>query len=69
MDRAEAPRLTVNVTQAQIARKAVVEASSGPAAEAIRSLWIQTQTYLHRSAPAAAGGFVQLAGQQQESTR
>ena len=57
------------VTQAQIARKAVVEASSGPAAEAIRDLWTQTQTYLHRSAPAAAGGFVQLAGQQQESTR
>jgi MinD superfamily P-loop ATPase len=56
------------VTQAQISRKAVVEASQGPAAEAIRNLWTQTQTYLHRSAPAAAGGFVQLAGQQQEST-
>lgn len=57
------------VTQAQIARKAVVEASSGPAADAIRDLWTQTQTYLHRSSPAAAGGFVQLTGQQQESTR
>ncbi len=49
------------VTQAQIARKTVVEASSGPAADAIRDLWTQTQTYLHRSSPAAAGGFVQLA--------
>ncbi len=55
------------VTQAQIARKSVVEASKGPAAQAIRDLWIKTQRYLHQSAPAAAGGFVQLAGQQQES--
>lgn len=57
-----------SVTQAQIARKSVVEASKGPAARAICDLWTQTQTYLHRSAPAAAGGLVQLAGQQQEST-
>lgn len=56
------------VTQAQIARKAVVEASESPASDAIRDLWTQTHSYLYRSAPAAAGGFVQLAGQQQEST-
>jgi MinD superfamily P-loop ATPase len=57
------------VTQAQIARKTVVEASTGPAAEAIRGLWVQTQMHLQRGAPAAAGGLVQLAGQQQESAR
>ena len=52
------------VTQAQIARKTVVEASDGPAARAIRGLWTETQKYLDRSAPAGAGGLVQLAGQQ-----
>ncbi|NLF72576.1 MAG: 4Fe-4S binding protein [Candidatus Anammoximicrobium sp.] len=50
------------VTQAQIARKTVVEASSGPAAQAIRSLWVETQKQLDRSAPASVGGLVQLAG-------
>ncbi len=54
------------VTQAQIAHKTVVEASDGPAARAIRNLWIETQKYLHRSAPAAAGGLVQVAAQQLE---
>ncbi len=50
------------VTQAQIARKTVVEASSGPAAQAIRSLWVETQKQLDRSAPASVGGLIQLAG-------
>ncbi len=53
------------VTEAQIARKTVVEASDGPAARAIRGLWTETRKYLDRSAPAAAGGLVPLAGQQQ----
>lgn len=43
------------VTQAQIARQTVVEASDGPAAQAIRSLWVQTQSRLDRSLPAASG--------------
>ena len=55
------------VTQAQIARKTVVEASDGPAAQAIRSLWIETRKRLHLSPPAAVGGLVQLVGQNQES--
>jgi MinD superfamily P-loop ATPase len=54
------------VTQAQIARKTVVEASDGPAARAIRSLWVEVQNRLQRSAAAAVGGLLQLAGQEQE---
>ncbi len=50
------------VTQTQIARKTVVEASSGPAAKAIRNLWMEVQKHLDRSAPAAVGGLVQLSG-------
>jgi len=50
------------VTQTQIARKTGVEASSGPAAKAIRNLWMEVQKHLDRSAPAAAGGLVQLSG-------
>jgi MinD superfamily P-loop ATPase len=46
------------VTQAQIARKTVVEASTGPAAQALRSLWVATQRRLHLGAPAAAGDLV-----------
>ena len=49
------------VTRAQIARKTVVEASDGPAAQAIRSLWAKTQERLHLSLPAAVGGLAQLA--------
>jgi len=52
------------VTRAQIARKTVVEASDGPAAQAIRSLWAKTQERLHLSLPAAVGGLVQLAAQE-----
>jgi len=54
------------VTRAQIARKTVVEASDGPAAQAIRSLWARTHERLHLSLPAAVGGLVQLASQEQE---
>jgi MinD superfamily P-loop ATPase len=52
------------VTRAQIARKTVVDASDGPAAQAIRSLWAKTQERLPLSLPAAVGGLVQLATQQ-----
>ncbi len=52
------------VTEAQIARKSVVEASDGPAAQAIRALWTETKTYLDRSTPAVVGGLVELAGQE-----
>jgi len=50
------------VTRAQIARKTVVEASDGPAAQAIRALWVLVEKQLQQSAPAAVGGLVQLAG-------
>ncbi len=52
------------VTRAQIARQTVVEASDGPAAQAIRSLWAETHARLRLSLPAAVGGLVQLAGQE-----
>ena len=55
------------VTEAQIARTTVVEASNGPAAQAIRALWDETRTYLDRSAPAAVGGLVKLAGQESKT--
>ena len=55
------------VTEAQIARTTVVEASNGPAAQAIRALWDETRTYLDRSAPAAVGGLVKLAGQESKA--
>ena len=50
------------VTQAQIARKTVVEASDGPAAQAIRSLWTKTQERLRLCTVATVGGLVQLNG-------
>ncbi len=53
------------VTEAQIARKTVVEASDGPAAWAIRVLWDETETHLNQSTPAAVGGLVELAGGRQ----
>lgn len=55
------------VTQAQIARKTVVEASDGPAAGAIRRLWIEVEKRLNHSAVAVVGSLAQLAGQNQES--
>jgi MinD superfamily P-loop ATPase len=42
------------VTQAQIARQTVVEASDGPAAQAIRSLWKETETRLLHAGSANA---------------
>ncbi len=50
------------VTEAQIARKSVVEASDGAAARAMRALWDETRTRLGQSAPAAVGGLVELTG-------
>jgi len=46
------------VTQSQIARRAVVESSDGPASRAIRNLWGRVQEQLHSSNPAAAGNLV-----------
>ncbi len=51
------------VTQAQIAGQTVVEASDGPAAQAIRGLWVETQKRLGVSAPVATGGLVQIGTQ------
>ncbi len=53
------------VTEAQIGRKSVVEASGGPAARAIRALWDETKAHLEQIAPAAVGGLVELAGLKQ----
>lgn len=49
-----------DVTRAQIARKALVEMSSGPAAQAIRSVWEQTHTRLSSAASSVASGLVQI---------
>ncbi|MGQ9574828.1 MAG: ATP-binding protein [Thermoguttaceae bacterium] len=49
------------VTRAQIARRAVVEASAGPAVEAIRAVWAELQPRLRAAAPRAAAGWVTLA--------
>jgi MinD superfamily P-loop ATPase len=48
------------VTQAQIARKSVVEVSAGPAATAIRSLWNTVNTQLRNSSATTISGLVQL---------
>lgn len=49
------------VTGAQIARRTVIEASDGPAAKAICSVWEEVQHRLQTSVPAGSGGLVQLA--------
>ncbi len=49
------------VTRAQIARKTVIEASDGPAAQAIRVLWTKTLECLDRRPSSAVGGLVPLA--------
>ena len=49
------------VTGAQIARRTVIEASDGPAAEAICTVWEEVQHRLQASVPAGSGGLVQLA--------
>jgi MinD superfamily P-loop ATPase len=48
------------VTRAQIASRAVVEVSDGPAARALRQLWQRLQTTLHTVTPSTAGGLVPL---------
>jgi MinD superfamily P-loop ATPase len=48
------------VTNAQIARSTVVEASDGPAAMAIRAIWKGIEETLPASIPAGSSGLVQL---------
>lgn len=50
-----------DVTRAQIARKTVVEASDGPAAQAIRAVWCAVQERLSSVASSSVGGLVQIA--------
>jgi len=49
------------VTRVQIARRTVVEASAGPAAEAIRAVWTELGRRLQAAVPSAAGGLLRLA--------
>ncbi len=48
------------ITRAQIAARSVVEASQGPAAEAIRAIWHVVRRHLQESQPSQAGGLVEL---------
>lgn len=48
------------VTRAQIAGRSVVEFSQGPAAKAIRKIWLEVQKRLQASGPPAVGGLIQL---------
>ncbi|MBN2577799.1 MAG: ATP-binding protein [Pirellulales bacterium] len=48
------------VTRAQIAGRSVVEASAGPAAEAVRALWQRVNGRLQGCAESQAGGLVQM---------
>ena len=52
------------VTRAQIARRTVVEASNGQAAQAIRAVWVEVQKRLSSVATSAIGGLVQIGSQQ-----
>ena len=49
-----------DVTRAQIAGRSVVETSLGPAAQAIRQIWLEVQDRLRSSEPRADGSLVQL---------
>ena len=49
-----------DVTQAQIARKTVVETSDGPAARGIRRVWSVVQEHLGMCAASQAAGLVQI---------
>jgi MinD superfamily P-loop ATPase len=49
-----------DVTRAQIAGRSVVESSTGPAAKAIRKIWLRVQDYLRACEPPAVGTLVQL---------
>jgi MinD superfamily P-loop ATPase len=48
------------VTRVQIARKTVVEASDGPASQAIHAVWAKVQKHLSSVAASAIGGLVQI---------
>jgi MinD superfamily P-loop ATPase len=48
------------VTRSQIARKTVVEASDGPASQAIRTVWAEVQKRLSSVAASAIGGLIQI---------
>jgi len=48
------------VTSAQITRRTVIEASDGPAAKAIRTIWERVEETLRTSVPAGSSGLVQL---------
>jgi MinD superfamily P-loop ATPase len=48
------------VTRSQIARKTVVEASDGPASQAIHAIWAEVQKHLSSVAASAIGGLVQI---------
>jgi MinD superfamily P-loop ATPase len=50
------------VTRAQVARRAVVEVSDGPAAAAIRRVWAEVSQCLQASSPAGSGDVVPLTG-------
>ena len=49
-----------DVTRAQIARKALVDMSDGPAAETMRVVWGEVQKRLSSVASSAVGGLVQI---------
>lgn len=49
-----------DVTRAQIAGRSVVEFSQGPAAKALREIWLEVQKRLQASGPSTVGGLVQL---------
>lgn len=48
------------VTRAQIAGRSVVEFSQGPAAKAIREIWLEVQKRLQAGGPSTVGGLIQL---------
>jgi MinD superfamily P-loop ATPase len=48
------------VTRAQIAGRSVVESSQGPAARAIRQIWLEVQQRLRACEPPTVGGLIQL---------
>lgn len=49
-----------DVTRAQIAGRSVVEFSQGPAAQAIREIWLEVQKRLRAGGPSTVGGLIQL---------
>ncbi|MBN2217865.1 MAG: 4Fe-4S binding protein [Pirellulales bacterium] len=49
-----------DVTRAQVAGKTVVEASNGPAAQAIRKLWIEIKKHLASVGDSTVGGLVRI---------